>query len=112
MKAVCCIFAVASIAACSGHAVSTSTTKAGTTKALLIDAPFPYDQEARVDVYIVSVAASSNPDTLGSGGPGTIAPPHRPYNLLGRGNGSAAELGEGVLPAGPSAQFFVTFDGE
>ena len=112
MKAVCWIFAVASIAACSGHAVSTSTTTAGTTKALLIDAPFPYDQVARVDVYIVSVAASSNPDTLGSGGPGTIATPHRAYNLLELGNGSAAELGEGILPAGPYVQFFVTIDGD
>src|SRR5207253_9047855 len=112
MKAVCWIFAVASIAACSPHAVSTSTTKAGTTKALLIDAPFPYDQVARVDVYIVSVAASSNPDTLGSGGPGTIATPHRAYNLLELGNGSAAELGEGILLSGSYVQFFVTIDGD
>src|SRR5437763_429941 len=112
MNAVCWIFAVASIAACSGHAVSTSTTTAGTTKALLIDAPFPYNQVARVDVYIVSVAASTKPDTLGSGGPGTIATPHRAYNLLELGNGSAAELGEGILPAGPYVQFFVTIDGD
>src|SRR5207302_1325659 len=72
----------------------------------------PYDQVARVDVYIVSVAASSDPDTLGSGGPGTIATPHRAYNLLELGNGSAAELGEGILPAGPYVQFFVTIDGD
>jgi len=112
MKVLCCIVGMVSIAACSGHAVSTSTSTAGTTKALLIDAPFPYDQVARVDVYIVSVAASSNPDTLGSGGPGTIATPHRAYNLLELGNGSAAELGEGILPAGPYVQFFVTIDGD
>jgi hypothetical protein len=100
------------MAACSAHNVSTNTSKPGTTKALLIDAPFPYDQVARVDVYIVSVAASSKPDTLGIGGPGTIATPHRAYNLLELGNGSAATLGEGILLSGQYVQFFVTIDGD
>jgi len=112
MKASWWVFAIVSIAACSEHGVSTNTPKAATTKAVLIDAPFPYDQVARVDVYIVSVAASSHPDTLGSGGPGTIAAPHRAYNLLELGNGSAAELGEGILPSGSYVQFYVTIDGD
>jgi len=106
------MFGLVSIAACSQHGVSTNTTKPGTTKAFLIDAPFPYDQVARVDVYIVSVAASSKPDTLGTGGPGTIATPHRAYNLLELGNGSAAELGEGILLSGSYVQFYVTIDGD
>ena len=106
------MFVLVSIAACSQHGVSTNTTKPGTTKAFLIDAPFPYDQVARVDVYIVSVAASSKPDTLGTGGPGTIATPHRAYNLLELGNGSAAELGEGILLSGSYVQFYVTIDGD
>src|SRR6266516_2345863 len=108
MKATWWIFAVVSIAACSEHGVSTNTPKAATTKAVLIDAPFPYDQVARVDVYIVSVAASSHPDTLGCGGPGTIATPHRVYDLLVLGNGSAADLGQGILPPGSYVQFYVT----
>jgi hypothetical protein len=112
MKANCWIFGLVSIAACSQHGVPTNTTKPGTTKAFLIDAPFPYDQVARVDVYIVSVAASSKPDTLGTGGPGTIATPHRAYNLLELGNGSAAELGEGILLSGSYVQFYVTIDGD
>jgi len=111
MRAISWIFGI-SIAACSNHGVSTNTPKAGTTKAFLIDAPFPYDQVARVDVYIVSVAASSNPDTLGTGGPGTIATPHRTYNVLELANGSAAELGEGLLLSGSYVQFFVTIDGD
>ena len=112
MKPIFCILGMVSIAACSEHSVSTNTAKPGTTKAFLIDAPFPYDQVARVDVYIVSVAASSKPDTLGTGGPGTIATPHRAYNLLELGNGSAAKLGEGVLLSGQYVQFFVTIDGD
>ena len=112
MRVIPWIFGIVSIAACSNHGVSTNTPKAGTTKALLIDAPFPYDQVARVDVYIVSVAASSKPDTLGTGGPGTIATPHRTYNVLELANGSAAELGEGLLLSGSYVQFFVTIDGD
>jgi hypothetical protein len=112
MKGIFWIFGIVSIAACSQHSVATNTPNAATTKALLIDAPFPYDQVARVDVYIVSVAASSNPDTLGSGRPGTIATPHRAYNLLELGNGSAAELGEGLLLSGSYVQFWVTIDGD
>ena len=111
MRAISWIFGI-SIAACSNHGVSTNTPKAGTTKAFLIDAPFPYDQVARVDVYIVSVAASSKPDTLGTGGPGNIATPHRTYNVLELANGSAAELGEGLLLSGSYVQFFVTIDGD
>jgi len=112
MKPIFRLLGMVSIAACSEHSVSTNTAKPGTTKAFLIDAPFPYDQVARVDVYIVSVAASSKPDTLGTGGPGTIATPHRAYNLLELGNGSAAKLGEGVLLSGQYVQFFVTIDGD
>jgi len=106
------LVSLVAIAACAGHGVSTDTTKPGTTKAFLIDAPFPYDQVARVDVYIVSVAASSHPDTLGVGGPGTIATPHRAYNLLELGNGSAAKLGEGILLGGQYVQFFITIDAD
>ena len=51
------------IAACTQHTVTTNSTKAGPTQVFLIDAPFPYDQVARVDVYIVRVAAGTSADT-------------------------------------------------
>src|SRR2546428_8912462 len=110
MKPIFCILGMVSIAACSEHSVSTNTAKPGTTKAFLIDAPFPYDQVARVDVYIVSVAASSKPDTLGIGGPGTIATPHRAYNLLELGNGSAPHAADGRPPPVPHMPVFATAD--
>jgi len=112
MKVMFRLLGLVSIAACSQHGVSTNAPKAGTTKVFLIDAPFPYDQVARVDVYIVSVAASSKPDTLATGEPGTVATPHRAYNLLELGNGSAAELGEGILLPGSYVQFNITIDGD
>ena len=113
MKRLACLLAgLFPLAACSGHSASTGTPTPGTTKAFLIDAPFPYDQVARVDIYIVSVAASSKPDTLGTGGPGTIATPHRAYNLLAFGNGAAAKLGEGLLLPGQYVQFFITIDAD
>src|SRR5437660_11382607 len=66
------------IAACTQHSVTTNNSKAGPTQVFLIDAPFPYDQVARVDVYIVRVAAGTSADTT-DGGPGVIATPQRAY---------------------------------
>ncbi len=94
------------IAACSQHNVTTNTTKAGPTQVFLIDAPFPYDQVARVDVYIVRVAAGTSADTTDTG-PGVIATPHRAYNLLALGNGAVAKLGEGILLSGQYVQFLI-----
>jgi hypothetical protein len=54
----------------------TNTTEAEPTQVFLIDAPFPYDQVARVDVYIVRVAAGTSADTTDTG-PGVIATPQR-----------------------------------
>ena len=83
--------------------MTTNTTKPGPTQVFLIDAPFPYDQVARVDVYIVRVAAGTSADTTDTG-PGVIATPHRTYNLLALGNGAAAKLGEGILLSGQYAR--------
>ena len=66
MKHVCSLLGIVVIAACSQHNVTTNTAKAGPTQVFLIDAPFPYDQVARVDIYIVRVAASTKPDTAGN----------------------------------------------
>src|SRR5438270_10805204 len=102
---------IAVIAACSQHNGTTNTTKAGPTQVFLIDAPFPYDQVARVDVDIVRVAAGTNPDTVGTW-PGVIAAPHPAYNLLDLANGAAAKLGEGILLPGQYVQFLVTIDAD
>jgi len=99
------------IAACTQHTVTTNSTKAGPTQVFLIDAPFPYDQVARVDVYIVRVAAGTSADTTDAG-PGVIATPHRAYNLLALGNGAAAKLGEGILLSGQYVQFLITMDAD
>src|SRR5439155_309365 len=99
------------IAACTQHSVTTNNSKAGPTQVFLIDAPFPYDQVARVDVYIVRVAAGTSADTT-DGAPGVIAAPHRAYNLLALGNGAAAKLGEGILLSGQYVQFLITMDAD
>ncbi len=99
------------IAACAQHNVTTNSTKAEPTQVFLIDAPFPYDQVARVDVYIVRVAAGTSADTT-DGAPGVIAAPHRAFNLLALGNGAAAKLGEGILLSGQYVQFLITMDAD
>src|SRR5438046_2900585 len=99
------------LAAGTQHSVTTNNSKAGPTQVFLIDAPFPYDQVARVDVYIVRVAPATSADTT-DGGPGVIATPHRAYNLLALGNGAAAKLGEGILLSGQYVQFLITMDAD
>src|SRR3989442_1703060 len=111
MKHVLSLLGIALVAACSQHNVTTNTAKPGPTQVFLIDAPFPYDQVARVDVYIVRVAAGTSADTT-DGAPGVIAAPHRAYNLLALGNGAAAKLGEGILLSGQYVQFLITMDAD
>jgi hypothetical protein len=66
-------------------------------RVLLTDAPFPYDSVASVDVHIVSVAASTDPDTSGGVDWETIAEPKRRFDLLSLQQGTTALLGEGEL---------------
>ncbi len=66
-------------------------------KVLLTDAPFPYDSVASVNVYVVSVAASTDPDTTGDAGWETIAQPGKVFDLLSLQQGTTALLGEGQL---------------
>ncbi|MGH7416606.1 MAG: DUF4382 domain-containing protein, partial [Candidatus Rokuibacteriota bacterium] len=66
-------------------------------RVLLTDAPFPYDSVARVEVYVVSVGASTDPDTGGSAEWETIAEPRRRFDLLSLQQGTTALLGEGEL---------------
>jgi hypothetical protein len=66
-------------------------------RVLLTDAPFPYDSVASVNVFVVSVAASTDPDTTGTAGWETIATPNKTFDLLALQQGTTAFLGEGVL---------------
>jgi hypothetical protein len=66
-------------------------------RVLLTDAPFPYDSVASVNVYVVSVAASTDPDTTGDGAWETIAEPGKRFDLLSLQQGTTALLGEGKL---------------
>lgn len=71
-------------------------------KVLVTDAPFPFDNVQSVNVYIISIAASTQPDT-GSTPDSmqwvTITAPHRRIDLLTLQQGATTLLGEGEIPA-------------
>jgi hypothetical protein len=69
-------------------------------RVLLTDAPFPYDSVARVEIYVVRVEATGQPDTSGLGSWVTIAAPRRRFDLLTLQQGTTAFVGAGQLPAG------------
>ena len=85
----------------------------GMTRIYLTDAPFPYDQVERVDVFIVSIAATTEADT-GSGVDEsawvTVATPERRFNLLDLQDGTVALLGETELSAGTYQAVRVVID--
>jgi hypothetical protein len=71
-------------------------------KVLMTDAPFPFDTVQGVDVYVVSIAASTQPDTGSSADSMqwvTITEPRQRINLLTLQQGTTALLGEGEVPA-------------
>src|SRR4051812_12175488 len=89
-----CAFA---FAACS----DSSGTGTGKLSVRLTDAPFPFSQVARVDVFVVRVDAkqASTTDEEASdendhGGWTTIATPNALVNLLDLGDGKTMNLGE------------------
>ena len=69
-------------------------------RTLLTDDPFPFDRVARVDLYVVSVSASLNPDTGSANGFITLATPKRRIDLLALQGGITDELGTVTLPSG------------
>lgn len=87
------------LAACADHGVEPRT-RAGETRILLTDAPFPYDQVARVDIHIVSISGSLSADTSAAGEFVTLATPDRRINLLELQNGETQELNSLKLPEG------------
>ena len=87
----------ASVAACNTDHMSAAT--GGGTHVLLTDAPFPYDQVTRVDVYIVRVEASANADTTTAQTWQTLVEPNKSFNLLDVQNGATALLGDAQVNA-------------
>jgi len=72
------------------------------TRVLITDAPFPFDTVQSVDVYIVSISASTQPDTGSSADSMQWVPivePHRQINLLSLQRGTTSLLGEKEIPA-------------
>lgn len=99
------------LAACTDLTGGKST---GTLTVLLSDAPFPFSEVQRVDIFVVRVDAQlAEPDSAeaadttgnaGNGDPGagwvTVAEPNEAFNLLDFQHGATANLGQTTLPTG------------
>lgn len=112
------LLAVATIAvACYQDDASGPLTSGGNPRAkvLITDAPFPFDTVLSVDVYVISVAVSTQPDTGGSADSMswvTVTEPHRQINLLELQQGDTALLGAGEVPAGQYRAVRLILDGD
>ncbi len=85
----------------------------GVARVFLTDAPFPYDLVDRVEVYVVEIAASTQPDTGGATqGWVTIAEPRERFDLLALQQGTTTLLGEGQLPAADYRAVRLTLDAD
>jgi hypothetical protein len=71
-----------------------------TAKVLLTDAPFPYDSVSSVNLHIVRIEASHQPDTSGGGNWVLVTEPRKAFDLLELQQGTTTLVGEGELPAG------------
>ncbi len=84
-----------------------------TARVRLTDSPFPFDRVSRVDVHIVSVDATENPDTTaGTVAWTNIAAPHQTFNLLALQRGVTAIIGEKAIPAGQYSAVRLVIDTE
>lgn len=91
--------AAATVAACNSDTRLASSGGGGAVRVLLTDAPFPFDQVSRVDVHIVSVEGTTNPDSTTAQQWETLTAPDRTFNLLDVQNGATALLGEARVAA-------------
>lgn len=83
------------------------------TRVLITDAPFPFDTVASVDIYFISISASTEPDTGSNANNMQWVPlvePHRQINLLSLQRGDTALLGEKEIPAGQYKALRVIID--
>ncbi len=84
-----------------------------TAKVLLTDDPFPFDSVQSVQVYIVSIAVSTHPDTGTSADSMhwvTVAAPHRQVDLLTLQQGMTDSLGIGEVTADQYKAVLVTIN--
>ncbi len=87
-------------AACYKDDASGPASRKPMAKVLLTDDPFPFDTVQSVNVYIVSIAASTAADTSDPGLQWvTITAPRKRFDLLALQQGTTALLGEGEIPA-------------
>ena len=111
---------VALLAVCALGAVSCSDSSAGGTGKLtvqLTDAPFPFSQVSRVDVFVVRIDAKSGEtdaaeaaDASNVSGWTTLATPGALINLLALGGGTTQNLGEATLATGTYRGFRLIID--
>jgi hypothetical protein len=87
-------------------------TGGGPTTFHLTDAPFPYDQVSRVDIYVVKVQASWSPDTSAAASNDfvTVANVNRKINLLALEGGLSDLLGTANVPEGAIAAIRLIID--
>jgi hypothetical protein len=112
---------VLSLAACS----DSSSPKSGTLAVALTDAPFPYDQVARADVWVVRIdaktadtddddaarnVAGDDDNRNPSHGWVTVAAPNASINLLDLQAGKTANLGQQAMPTGRYRGFRLILD--
>ena len=101
------------LAACT----DSSGTGTGLLTVRLTDAPFPFSEVARVDVYVIRVDArtaettdAEAEDEGNRGGWTTIATPNTLINLLDLGSGQTVNLGATTLPTGTYRSFRLVLD--
>lgn len=109
------LLAVATIAlGCYKDDVTTAgTNRKPMAKVLLTDDPFPFDSVQSVQVYIVSIAVSTHPDTGTSADSMqwvTVAAPHRQVDLLTLQQGLTDSLGIGEVTADQYKAVLVTIN--
>ena len=112
--------ALALLLACALGAVSCSESTGsgtGTLTVRLTDAPFPFSDVSRVDVFVVRVdarnAATSETeaaDETNASGWTTLATPNALINLLDLSNGTTMNLGQATLPTGTYQGFRLVID--
>lgn len=102
MRITTAVAALLALAACASPAPDNTTDTGITTQFRISDDPFPYARVARVDLYVVSLSVSVNPDTsaTAAGDFVTVASPHRAINLLALQGGLFESLGQAQLPHG------------
>src|SRR6266704_2105307 len=82
-------------------------------KVLLTDDPFPFDSVQSVQVYVISIAVSTHPDTGTSADSMrwvTVAAPHRQLDLLTLQQGLTDSLGAGPVTADQYKAVLVTIN--